>query len=103
MLPAGLGAGPAVDGSARIDPAGRRATLAEAGTGRRPVWFDGGRSGGGWRDTPIYWRDWLPADLRLDGPAVIEQMDATIVIEPGDRAAGDAGGNIFITVGGAAP
>ncbi|MCH8950747.1 MAG: hydantoinase/oxoprolinase family protein [Proteobacteria bacterium] len=98
-----IGARPEIDLSALIDPAGRRATLAEARTGLRPVWFDGGRSGGGWRDTPIYWRDWLPVDLRLDGPAVIEQMDATIVIEPGDRAAGDAGGNIFITVGGAAP
>ncbi len=93
-----IGARPEIDLSALIDPAGRRATLAEARTGRRPVWFEGG-----WRQTPIYWRDRLPAELDLAGPAVIEQMDATIVIEPGDRATGDADGNIFITVGGAAP
>ncbi len=92
-----IGARPEIDLSALIDPAGRRATLAEARTGRRPVWFEGG-----WRPTPIYWRDMLPVALDLDGPAIIEQMDATIVVEPGDRASGDASGNIFITIGGAA-
>ena len=83
---------------ALIDPAGRRATLAEAQTGLRPVYFDGG-----WRETPVYWRDRLPIELYLDGPAIVEQMDATTVIEPGDRATGDADGNIIIQIGGATP
>lgn len=78
-----------------IDAADRRATLAEAQTGTRPVWFDG------WVETPVYWRDHLPAEAALSGPAIIEQMDTTIVLEPGDRAAQDPDGNIIITLGGA--
>jgi N-methylhydantoinase A len=91
-----IGARPEIDLRALIDAAGRRATLAEARTGRRPVYFEGG-----WRETPVFWRDLLPTELHLDGPAVIEQMDATTVIEPGDRATGDADGNIIIQIGGA--
>src|SRR5262249_10641212 len=30
--------------------------------------------------TPVYDRDRLPAELRIAGPAIIEQMDATIVV-----------------------
>jgi N-methylhydantoinase A len=84
-----------VDLSALIDPAGRRATLAEARTGARPVRF-----GGRVHETPVYRREWLPEGFRLTGPAVIEQMDTTILIEPGDLAEGIADGNILITLGG---
>lgn len=86
------------DLSILIDPAGRKGTSAEAETGRRQVYFEDG----GWRDTPIYWRDHLPVDLELAGPAIIEQMDSTTVVEPGDVARGDADGNIIITIGGGA-
>jgi N-methylhydantoinase A len=89
-----IGERPGIDLSTLIDPAGRRRTLAEARTGTRPVWF------GGWVETPVYWRDHLPADARLLGPAIIEQMDTTIVIEPGDRVATDGEGNLIVTVGG---
>jgi N-methylhydantoinase A len=77
-----------------IDPAQRRATLTAAQTGARPVRF-----GGAWHETPVYWRDHLPADFTLTGPAVVEQMDTTVIIEPGDTARGDADGNILITLG----
>lgn len=90
-----IGQRTAIDLSTLIDPAGRRATLSEARTGTRPVWF------GGWVETPIYWRDHLSADARLSGPAIVEQMDTTIVIEPGDRLETDAEGNLIVTVGGA--
>jgi hypothetical protein len=40
-------------------------------------------------DTPVYWRDHLPADAEIAGPAIIEQMDTTIVIEPGDHRDAD--------------
>ncbi len=83
---------PEVDLSRLIDPAGRKATLAEAQTGSRPVWFDG------WRDTPVYWRDHLPAEARLTGPVIIEQMDTTVLLPPGDRAAQDADGNLIVAV-----
>lgn len=84
-----------LDLSTLIDPEGRKSALKEAETERRDVYFDGK-----WKDTPIYWRDYLPADLHLEGPAIIEQMDCTTVLEPGDYAEGDADGNIIITIGG---
>ncbi len=89
-----IGARPEVDLSTLIDPSGRAATAAEAQTGLRRVWFESG-----WRETPVYARERLPADVALDGPAILEQMDATIVVEPGDRANGDRDGNILIALG----
>lgn len=86
-----------VDLSVLIDPAGRRDTLPEAQTGSRLVHFDQGDL-----ETPVYWRDHLPLSFTLDGPAIIEQLDTTVLIEPDDRAGGDTQGNIIITIGGAA-
>jgi len=88
-----IGRRPEIDLSALIDPAGRKATLDEARTGTRPVFFDA------WIDTPIYWRDHLPAEATLSGPAIVEQMDCTLVLEPGDVATQDADGNLIVTVG----
>jgi N-methylhydantoinase A len=62
----------------------------------RRVWFDGG-----WRDTPVYRREHLPVGAALSGPAIVEQLDATTVIEPADRARVDALGNLEIAVGAA--
>ncbi|CAN0582364.1 unnamed protein product, partial [Ectocarpus sp. 12 AP-2014] len=91
-----IGRRPEIDLGLLIDLAGRKSSVQLALTGRRDVWF------GGWHDTPVYWRDHLPADAVLTGPAIIEQMDTTIVLEPGDRADQDGDGNIIITLGGAA-
>ncbi|TYR33968.1 hydantoinase/oxoprolinase family protein [Mesorhizobium microcysteis] len=82
-----------IDLSVLIDPAGREATLDAARTETRPAWFDGE-----WIDTPVYAREKLPLDAHIVGPAILEQLDATTVIEPGDRATGDADGNIIIEV-----
>ena len=90
-----IGRRPEIDLTRLIDPAGRRAAVADAQTGVRQVWF------GGWVEVPIYWRDQLPSDARLVGPAIIEQMDTTIVLEPGDRMETDGEGNLIVTVGGA--
>lgn len=89
-----IGERAALDLSTLIDPAGRKSALAEAQTSARKVFFDGR-----WHDTPVYWRDHLPAAFALTGPAIIEQMDTTVLIEPGDHAAGDADGNVIITLG----
>ena len=51
-------------------------------------------------NTPIYSRDRMPFEFEIKGPAIIEQMDTTTLIEPEDRAFGDNLGNIFIEVGG---
>ena len=88
-----IGQRPEVDLSRLIDPAGRL-TVEGAQTGVRAVWF------GGWVDTPVYWRDHLPLDVVLQGPAMIEQMDTTIVVEPGDVVTADAMGNLVIAIGG---
>lgn len=89
-----IGRRPEVDLAQLIDPAGRRATVGAAQTGMRQVWF------GGWRQVPVFWRDHLPLDAQMVGPAIIEQMDTTIVIEPGCRVATDAEGNLIVTVEG---
>ena len=83
-----------LDLSSLIDPAGRKQTLSMAQTGSRTVMFDQGQI-----DTPIYWRDHLPLDFTLVGPAIIEQLDTTVLIEPENTATGDAVGNIIITIG----
>ncbi len=89
-----IGVRPEMDLSILIDPAGRKASIAEAQTDTRQVFFDGT-----WLETPVYWRDHLPLDCEISGPALIEQMDCTTVMEPGDRAVGDKDGNLLITVG----
>jgi N-methylhydantoinase A len=88
------GVRPQIDLSKLIDPAGRTATLEEARREIRPVWYHGT-----WHDTPVYAREKLPLDAVIEGPAILEQMDATTVLEPGDRARSDADGNIIIDIG----
>ncbi|MBZ9660619.1 hydantoinase/oxoprolinase family protein [Mesorhizobium sp. ESP-6-4] len=88
------GVRPQIDLSRLIDPAGRAATLEEARREIRPVWYSGR-----WHDTPVYAREKLPLDTTIEGPAILEQMDATTVLEPGDRARSDADGNIIIDIG----
>jgi N-methylhydantoinase A len=81
-----------IDLATLIDPAGRKATLAEAQRTTRPVYFND------WHDTPVYLRDLLPIDVEITGPAILEQMDTTILIEPDDVARGDRQGNLIITL-----
>ena len=50
-------------------------------------------------NTPIYSRDRMPFEFEMKGPAIIEQMDTTILIEPNDKVYGDYLGNMFIEVG----
>ena len=57
------------------------------------------RFGGGWFDTPIYDRAVLDGGAKLAGPAIVEQPDTTIVIDPGATAAVDGLGNLVISVG----
>ncbi len=79
-----------MDLSRLIDPAGRRARAEPQET--RPVWF------GAWVDTPVYWRDHLPLKMNMQGPAIIEQMDTTLVVEPGCRITSDSDGNLIVEV-----
>jgi N-methylhydantoinase A len=57
------------------------------------VWFEG--SG---LDTPVYRRADLPCGFSFQGPAIIEQLDATTVVPPGASAEVDKYLNIIIRV-----
>ena len=70
-----------------------KARLAEARRTTRPVWFEGG-----WRDTPVYVREQLPSRACFAGPAIVEQLDCTTVIEPENRVEVDPIGNLIVTV-----
>lgn len=64
--------------------------------GHRDVYFEEAED---FVDTRIYDRDSLKAGNKVEGPAIIEQMDATIVIPPGHTAKVDPYLNIMITYG----
>ena len=86
---AAIGRRPAFDFSVFAPAAA--ASLAEAARGSRPVWFDGG-----WRDTRIWSRLDLPAGAVIEAPAVLEQPDATTVMEPGLVGRVDALGTLIV-------
>ncbi len=56
-----------------------------------PVWFDGQQ-----HDTPNLRREQLRPGARLDGPAVIHQLDTTTLVEPGWTATADDDGNLVL-------
>jgi len=82
-----IGRRPAFDMAALAPPAtGRTEPLEE-----RPVRFDGA-----WWPTPVYARLELPAGHVVHGPAILEQADTTILVEPGLIARTDALGNLIL-------
>ena len=64
--------------------------------GHRPMIFD---ASGAALDTPVYEGAALGAGDRIDGPAVIQEVTTTIVIEPGWSANLDASGVYVLTLG----
>jgi len=85
-----IGHRPETDLSRLIDPAGRHASAEPKG--QRRVWF--GRQ----VETPVYWRDHLPLSARITGPAIIEQMDTTTLVDPGCVVTLDPDGNLIVEV-----
>ena len=51
----------------------------------------------GYVDCPIYDRYRLSAEVVLEGPAIVEEIDATTVIHPGYQALVDEFGNLILT------
>jgi len=88
----GLGLVPRVE-MPRFKPKG--GTLADARRAVRAVRFDG-------RDLicPIYQRENLDVGLLVPGPAVLDQLDCTTVIYPGQAARVDEWKNLIVTQGG---
>ncbi len=87
-----IGRRPRFDLTALAPRAGARRE--DALRGARPVWFDGA-----WVETEIWSRLDLPVGAIIAGPAILEQPDATLVVEPGQSATVDPLGNLIIERG----
>jgi N-methylhydantoinase A len=61
---------------------------------RRAVRLDGTL-----HDVPAYRRDALRAGHRISGPAVVDQLDSTSLVFPGQTAEVDRYGNLIIRLG----
>ena len=55
------------------------------------MWFDGA-----WHETRVWSRLDLPVGAVIEAPAVLEQPDATIFIDPGLRGRVDRLGNVIV-------
>jgi len=71
----------------------RKSGRAEAAS-LRAVWFSADTA----QDTPVYARATLMPGDTIAGPAVIEQMDATTLLFPGDRATVDPYLNLVVEI-----
>ena len=61
---------------------------------RRAVWFTADAA----QDTPVYDRATLLPGDTIAGPAVIEQLDSTTLLFPGDRATVDPHLNLIVDI-----
>ncbi len=84
-----IGIRPGFDLKALAAPADT--TVASATIGKRQAWFDGA-----WHDTTIYARLDLPEGAEIEGPAILEQPDATTVVAPDFKARVDSYGNVVV-------
>jgi len=96
-----IGLRPPVD-LAALAQGERARSVRNAQSGERPVWFAGDEyvlgDGGAFQPTPIYRRERLPLGAAFFGPAIVEQLDCTTVIEPGNRVRLDTLGNMVVEV-----
>jgi N-methylhydantoinase A len=78
-----------------VDLAGLWRAPADPGEGARAgsaeVWLDGRPT-----SCPVYRRELLAAEQRVEGPALIVQSDTTTVLEPGTRATVIQAGNLLL-------
>ncbi|HZV92049.1 MAG TPA: hydantoinase/oxoprolinase family protein, partial [Caldimonas sp.] len=81
---------------ATLAPPHPGASLEDARRTSRPVWFEES----GFVTTPVYVRERLPAAVSFVGPAIVEQLDCTTVVDPGVAARLDPIGNFVLTMPG---
>ena len=72
--------------------AGSDLTSSQAGT--RRTYF---AELGDYVDCPVYLRERLPREVKMSGPAIIEQMDATTVVLPGQSVQHDNCGMLVLS------
>ncbi len=63
----------------------------------RQVYFE---ESGGFVDCPVFERGVMGTGADVVGPAIIEQLDCTTVVHPGQKVSVDEWGNLIISVGG---
>ncbi|MFM2421621.1 MAG: hypothetical protein RL291_151 [Pseudomonadota bacterium] len=83
-----VGVRPAFDLKALAPQGGSRESAAR---GTRPVWFETR-----WQEATVWDRLALPVGVVIAGPAILEQGDATTVLDPGLSARVDALGNLIV-------
>ena len=71
----------------------QKAKIEDCKTGIRQVWYESG-----WHETPIYKRESLSLKASFKGPAIIEQLDTTIIVEPDNKVEVDLDGNLIISL-----
>ena len=76
-------------------PAVAHESAGDAHIETREAQFGGGTT----RETPVYERTALPAGQLLDGPAVVEQAESTVVVPPAWDAEVGADGSLVLTEG----
>jgi N-methylhydantoinase A len=81
-------------------PAAGKATPPDAACiGTRRVYFEAGdASSGDWHECRIWQREALLAGNEIAGPAIVEEVSATTVLYPGDRARIDEFGSLIVEV-----
>ncbi|HLW46953.1 MAG TPA: hydantoinase/oxoprolinase family protein [bacterium] len=67
----------------------------DARKGSRPAYFDDGH---GFVDTPVYDRYRLAPGAAVEGPAIIEERESTIIVGPGGQAEVDEFLNVIVTL-----
>jgi N-methylhydantoinase A len=76
-----------------LSPTARDGTVADARVETRPVVYDGET-----HETAVYDRPQLPTDSSFDGPAVVEGVESTTVVHPGQHVTVDADANLVVEV-----
>ncbi|MBI2854085.1 MAG: hydantoinase/oxoprolinase family protein [Chloroflexi bacterium] len=80
----------------KIRPRGANGQCGDAALkGHRPVYFPSCRRS---FQTPVYDHYSLVPDLKIDGPAIVEQRESTTVVGPGDRICTDSYLNLLVEV-----
>jgi N-methylhydantoinase A len=89
-----IGRRPAFPIACLLGSGARVGRVEDAVIGERQLFADGR-----WQTAQVFDRTRLPTGARLLGPAIVQQLDATTLIEPGAAATVDALGNLSIVVG----
>lgn len=79
----------------RLEQSGR--SEGPSRTGERPVYFS---ELAGFRTTPVYSRGRIVAGDRVDGPAIIEEAESTVVVGPRAHVVIDQAGNLIMHLAG---